>query len=186
MVPRLAALAVAAASLLHAGCVGVPAGIEPVAGFDLERYLGTWYELARYDHRFERGLSRVSATYAPREGGGVTVRNRGFDAESGEWSEIRGVARFAEASGVGHLEVSFFRPFFSSYVVFALDPDYRWAWVTGYDRDFLWLLSREPTLSKARWEALLEIAEAHGFDTGRLLRVDQSGGDLAGAGGGAR
>ena len=118
---RLPALLLLTALL--AGCVGRPDGVEPVSGFDIDRYLGTWYEIARLDHSFERGLSRVTANYSPRADGGVRVVNRGFDAAAGEWREAEGKAYFVEDPDLGYLKVSFFGPFYGAYVVFRLDPD---------------------------------------------------------------
>ena len=86
----------------------MPAGVTPVAGFELERYLGKWYEIARLDHSFERGLSRVTAEYSLREDGGVRVLNRGYSAEKGEWDEAEGKAYFVETPDLGYLKVSFF------------------------------------------------------------------------------
>ncbi len=94
-----------------AGCAQIPDGLRAVEGFDADRYLGTWYEIARLDHRFERGLTNVTATYARRPDGSIDVLNRGFDPEQGRWDEARGRARFAGAPDVAMLEVSFFGPF---------------------------------------------------------------------------
>lgn len=170
---RVASSLVMAIVVMSTGCVGVPTGIEPVRPFDLERYLGSWYELARYDHRYESGLERVQAEYSLDSDGDVSVRNRGFDPTGDRWKEATGRARFVGSSDTAHLKVSFFGPFYGSYVVFALDPDYRWAWVTSFDRSSLWLLSREPSLDDETWTSLLEIAASNGFDTGKLIRVPQ-------------
>jgi len=156
------------------GCVGVPEGIEPVAGFDSERYLGTWYEIARLDHSFERGLTHVTAHYERRDDGGVAVLNRGFDTGAGAWDEADGRAYFVEDPATGYLKVSFFGPFYGSYVVFALDSEYRWALVSGPNRGYLWLLARTPTLEPSLQSRLVERAAAAGFDTEELIFVDQS------------
>ena len=87
--------------LVIAGCVRVPDGVETVDGFELERYLGTWYEIARLDHSFERGLSSVTATYSLREDGGVRVVNRGYNGSEGIWDEAEGKAYLAGAAGTG-------------------------------------------------------------------------------------
>lgn len=158
--------------VLVAGCTGLPEGVRPVDGFEVQRYLGTWYEIARLDHSFERGLSRVTATYRLREDGGIDVVNRGFDAARNEWKEANGTAYFVGRSDVGHLKVSFFGPFYGTYAVFDLDrADYRYAFVSGYDTGFLWLLAREPVIEdeiKERFEAR---AAALGFDTSDLIYV---------------
>jgi apolipoprotein D and lipocalin family protein len=161
--------------LLLSGCMGMPAGVRPVADFDAARYLGTWYEIARLDHRFERGLSRVSAEYTRRDDGGLTVRNRGYRADEQQWKDIEGKAYFVESPDTGYLKVSFFGPFYGSYVVFELDrQDYRYALVSGPDTSYLWLLARSPTLDAATRERLVARAAAAGFDTSKLIFVDQS------------
>lgn len=99
-------------SALIAGCTGVPEGIKPIEDFTLDRYRGKWYEIARLDHSFERGLSRVTAEYSLREDGGVKVVNRSFDAEHARWKQSEGKAYFVGAPNVGHLKVSFFGPFY--------------------------------------------------------------------------
>ena len=159
--------------LFVAGCLGTPDGVQPVAGFELERYLGTWYEIARLDHSFERGLSRVTANYRPRDGGGVEVINRGFDAESGDWRETQGKAFLVGDPGVGALKVSFFGPFYGAYNIIALDRDgYEYAMVCGPDRSYLWILARDPELEDAVVQRLVSQAESLGFATADLIFVD--------------
>lgn len=160
--------------LLLAGCTGLPEGIEPVTGFDKERYLGTWYDIARLDHSFEKGLSNVTAEYSLNEDGSIRVINRGYNAEDGEWEEAEGRAVFVGDSDVAHLKVSFFGPFYGSYVVFGLDEDYSTAYLTGYNRDYLWLMSRTPEVSDDVLEAFRKRAEAEGFELGELIVVEQS------------
>ena len=167
---KLPSLTVAA--LLLAGCNGVPKGIEPVTGFDQERYLGTWYEIARLDHSFEEGLDRVTAEYLPNDDGSINVINRGYSQAKGEWEEAEGRAVFVGDSDVAHLKVSFFGPFYSSYVVFELDEDYSKAYITGYNRDYLWFLSRTPQVSAAELETFKTRAAAEGFELGELIVVE--------------
>jgi apolipoprotein D and lipocalin family protein len=152
-----------------AGCTAVPTGVEPVRGFDLDRYLGTWHEIARLDHSFERGLTNVTATYAKRDDGGVGVLNRGFDPVKGTWKEARGRAYFLHGPDIASLKVSFFGPFYGGYHVFALDPDYRWALVAGPSKSYLWILAREPYLPPDVLAELVETARRAGFDTGNLI-----------------
>ncbi len=159
--------------LLLAGCAGKPEGITPVSGFELNRYLGTWYEIARLDHSFERGLERVSAHYSLREDGGVRVINRGFNSERGEWKQAEGKAYFVEGPEVAHLRVSFFGPFYGAYVVFELDDDYQYALVSGPSRDYFWLLARQPELDPALKQRLIARAREAGFETDRLIFVAQ-------------
>lgn len=158
-----------------AGCTGVPEGIEPVTGFNAERYLGTWYEIARLDHSFERGLSNVRARYSRNDDGSIKVINRGYNAEEGQWEVADGRAVFVEDKNTGHLKVSFFGPFYASYVVFELDKEnYSYAFVTGYNRDYLWFLSRTPEVGEEAIEAFRARARAEGFDLDELIIVDQS------------
>ncbi len=164
--------------LLASGCsVAPPEGVAPVTGFQLPRYLGTWYEVARLDHRFERGLEAVTAEYAMRDGGGVTVTNRGWNTADGEWDEARGKAFFTGTPDTASLKVSFFGPFYGGYHVLALDEsaaDYRYSMISGPDRGYLWILSRTPELDPDTLEALVEQARGLGFSVDGLIFVDQS------------
>lgn len=183
--PRLkrwgAGAALVLAGLTAAGLSGCassqpPEGIRAVAPFDLARYQGRWYEIARLDHRFERGLSNVSATYTPQPDGSVRVVNRGFDASKGDagaWSEAVGKALFVGPPTTASLKVSFFGPFYGGYHVAALDKDYRWALVVGPDRDYFWILAREKTLSPELRAQLEERARALGIHTAGLIAVAQ-------------
>ena len=136
-------------SLFLSGCLGVPKNVKPVIPFDLNKYLGKWYEIARRDHSFERGLTKVTAQYSMRDDGGVRVINRGFSTVKNKWKEAEGKAYFVRGQDEGYLKVSFFGPFYGSYVVFELDQeDYRYAFVSGAKTSYLWLLSRTPTVSR--------------------------------------
>ena len=157
-----------------AGCTGVPEGLVPVSPFDAGRYLGRWYEIARLDHPFERNLTHVHAEYSRGDGEEILVLNRGFDRTSGQWREIRGMARLSGEKSVGSLEVSFFRPFWGGYHVIALDRDaYGYAMVAGPNRSYLWILSRERTLDGGTLAELVSKARAWGFDVDRLIYVSQ-------------
>jgi apolipoprotein D and lipocalin family protein len=152
----------------------VPEGIEPVADFELNKYLGTWYEVARMDHSFERGLQQVTAQYTLREDGGIDVVNRGYNQEDGEWDQANGKAYFVGKSSLGHLKVSFCGPFYASYVIFELDKqNYQYALITGPDRSYMWILSRQKELPEVKLKELLEKARSHGFDTDSLIFVTQ-------------
>ena len=168
-----AALAALALSLLP-GCVGIPAGLDSVSGFAPDRYLGRWYEIARLDHRFERGLVNVTAEYEKRADGDIDVTNRGFDPKEGKWREAKGLAKFVGEPDRGRLKVSFFGPFYGGYTVVALDEQYRWAMVVGPTTDYLWILSRTPQLDERTLDALVAKAKAAGFATDGLIYVDQS------------
>ena len=156
---------------LLAGCTQVPDGVQAVNGFDAERYLGRWYEIARLDHSFERGLDNISATYTPREDGGIDVLNRGYDRAEGQWREARGKARFVGPRDVAMLEVSFFGPFYGGYNVVALDPDYQLSLVAGPTRKYLWILARRPDPPREAVDRLVARAGELGFDTSALIWV---------------
>ncbi len=163
----------AALALFLSACTGAPEGVEPVSGFDLDRYLGTWYEIARLDHSFERGLSNITANYSLRDDGGVRVVNRGYNVEKQEWDEAEGKAYFVGDADVGQLKVSFFGPFYGGYNIFALDRDgYEYAMVAGPDRSYLWILARSPDLDDAILEKLLAKAGELGFPLGELIMVE--------------
>ena len=158
---------------LLSACVGIPDNITPASNFELQRYLGKWYEVARLDHRFERGLSKVSAQYSLREDGGIKVLNRGYSEEKQTWKEAEGKAYFVEDERSGHLKVSFFGPFYGSYIIFELDKDYQYAMVSGPDTKYLWILSRTPKLDQGITEQLLSKAQSLGFNTEALIYVEQ-------------
>lgn len=156
-------------------CTGVPDKIEPVQNFEASRYLGKWYEIARLDNSFERGLSKVTAEYSLREDGGIKVINRGYSSEDGKWKEAEGKAYYVQGSHIAHLKVSFFGPFYASYVVFELDKkDYQYSLISGHDKSYLWLLSRTPSIDDITKKSLIAKASAAGFDTGKLVFVNQN------------
>lgn len=156
-----------------AACTGIPEGIEAVDDFELDRYLGTWYEIARLDHRFERGLTSVTATYSLRGDGGVSVVNRGYAADSGEWQEAVGKAYFVGSPEIGRLKVSFFGPFYGGYNIIELDTEaYGYSMVAGPDRSYLWILARSPELDRDVLDRLVDKAAGLGFATGDLIFVE--------------
>ncbi|WP_330147221.1 lipocalin family protein [Shewanella oncorhynchi] len=159
---------------LLSGCLGMPKLVQPVNDFELNKYLGKWYEIARLDHSFERGLSQVSAEYSLKEDGGVRVINRGFSAAKNEWKEAEGKAYFVNGDSEGYLKVSFFGPFYGSYVVFELDhKNYQYAFISGPDTDYLWLLAKTPTVPPEVLQKFVEMSKARGFDTDSLIYVQQ-------------
>jgi len=160
--------------LILGGCLGMPQSISPVDDFELDRYLGKWYEIARLDHPFERGLEQVTAEYTLDKDGYVTIINRGFSVEKNKWSQAEAKASFVRGSNEGYLKVSFFGPFYSSYVVFELDKDsYQYAFVSGSNHSYLWFLSRTPTVDRALMSRFVETAEHLGFDANGLIYVNQ-------------
>ena len=162
-------------SLLSLSCsVSPPSGVKPVENFEVNRYLGTWYEIARLDHRFERGLDHVTAHYSLRDDGGVEVLNRGFSVANQRWQQSLGKAYFLDSPQQGSLKVSFFGPFYGGYHVIALDPQYGYALVAGPNRDYLWILARTKTLPAATRDRLLQQAADLGFPVKQLIWVNQA------------
>lgn len=158
--------------LLLQACSQLPENIEPVTDFDVNRYLGTWYEIARLDHSFERGLQQVTAEYSLRDDGGIKVVNRGFDTQKQEWDEATGKAYFVGDKNIGQLKVSFFGPFYGGYNIIALDETYQYAMVCGPDRSYLWILARTPDLDQSIVDNLVKAAGGLGFATQELIYVD--------------
>jgi apolipoprotein D and lipocalin family protein len=160
------------ACCLLSGCLGVSDGVEPIDDFELNRYLGKWYEVARLDHSFERGLEAVTADYSLREDGGIRVINSGRNTETQLNQEAEGRAYFVEEPNIGHLKVSFFGPFFGSYVIFELDEDYQTAFIAGNTTNYLWLLARTPKVSQELIDEFIASADQLGFDTRQLIFVN--------------
>ncbi len=159
------------------GCAGIPSNVTAVDGFDINRYLGTWYEIARLDHPFERGLSHITATYQSRNDGGITVINRGWDKASGTWKQAKGKAYFVSRADMGRLKVSFFGPFYAGYNIIALDKEtYSYALVCGPKRSYLWILSRTDRLDDETMTRLINYARRLGFDVDELIFVDHTRG----------
>lgn len=159
--------------LFLSACAGTPEGVQPVTGFQVERYLGKWYEIARLDHPFERGLEQVSAEYSLRDDGDLRVLNRGFNTNKQKFEEAEGRAKFVGQPDVGQLKVSFFGPFYGGYNIVELDPNYQYVLVTGNDRDYLWILARTPQLEAAVQQRLVAKAKSLGFATDQLIFVKQ-------------
>ncbi len=164
-----AAAVVALAALSACSTPRTPEGIKPVSGFEVERYLGHWHEVARIEHSFERGLIQTSATYSRNQDGTVKVVNRGYDPITKKWKEAEGTARFIGDPSQAALKVSFFGPFYGGYNVVALDESYQWAMVVGSSTDYLWILSRTPSLPWHVREHLVERARIMGLDVTKIL-----------------
>ena len=161
-------------SLFIAGCVAAPKGVNVVEGFELDRYLGAWYEIARLDHRFERGLSQVSASYSMRKDGGINVVNRGYNQSTNSWKEAKGRAYPVGERDSASLKVTFFWPFYAGYNVIELDHEnYQYALVCGPDRSYLWILSRQKQLDETILKRLVSKAKELGFQTDELIYVEQ-------------
>ena len=140
-----------------------------VATLDLNRYLGYWYEIARYDHAFERGIYYSMARYTMRDDGKIDVLNTGI--KDGRAEESKGIAKTTEVPGL--LKVSFFGPFYSDYGVLMVDSEYQYALVGGHNHKYLWILSRTPQLDEATTASILAEADRRGYDTTRLIWVKQ-------------
>ena len=177
----LLALWVACLGLLLTGCASTqpPLGVTAVTSFDVQRYAGRWYEIARLDHSFERDMTDVSAVYTVQPDGSVRVVNRGYRSASGQWREAVGKALFTGAPTTASLKVSFFGPFYGGYHVAALDPDYRWALVIGPNTGYAWILARDKQLPAAQRNTIVARAQALGIDTGALIWVSHERQDPA-------
>lgn len=152
-----------------------PQGIEPVQGFNAERYLGRWYEIKRLNHRFERGATNVYAEYSLRDDGKIRVVNSAYNPTIGKWGSIEGYAKFQHDPSIASLSVTFFWPITAGYHVIELDhADYQWAMVTGPNRDYLWILSRTPQLSANTLDHLINRAEGLGYAIHELISVEHS------------
>jgi apolipoprotein D and lipocalin family protein len=161
-------------AFLTLACVQIPENVKPVEPFEVARYLGKWYEIARLDHAFEQGLTKVTATYSLRQDGGLRVVNQGWSPQRMEWKTATGKAYFVQGPWRGYLKVSFFGPFYGSYVVFDVDREgYQYALVAGPDPTYLWLLSRTLKMDPMRQRELIAEARSLGFDTSKLVFVKQ-------------
>lgn len=168
--------------MLLGACAATPPGppVQTVPAVDLSRYLGTWYEIARFPNSFQDGGNRrcvaTTATYGLREDGQVSVTNRCLDANAGNAEQVaRGSAYPVEGSGNARLRVTFFWPFYGDYWVIGLEPSYRWAVVGAPGRDYLWILSRTPEMAVGEYAEAVMIAAAQGFDVERLQPTPQPG-----------
>jgi len=154
------------------------APLATVAQVDLQRYLGRWYEIARYDNRFERGCDGVTAEYAMREDGLISVVNTCYrDGLNGPADEARGRARVVDSSGGAKLKVSFFGPFWGDYWIIELDEaGYQWSVVSEPRGRYLWILSRTPQMDPDVLDARLARLETMGFDTDALVYPEHRAG----------
>ncbi len=177
MTTRLLILALLAAT----GCAGPTsterlklAPLSTVSKVDLPKYLGTWYEIASFPQRFQKGCTGSTATYSQRPDGTIDVLNKcRLDSLEGPEKIAHGVARVVDAQTNARLEVSFFRPFWGDYWVVDLAPDYTFAVVGHPSRDYLWILSRTPQLSPEVYDGILGRLRASGYDLDRLNRTAQ-------------
>lgn len=160
---------VALLASIFAGCDSAKVDNSTVKTVDLNRYLGYWYEIARFDHPFERGLDYAMAHYTLRDDGKIDVLNTGI--KDGRAEDAKGIAKTTDV--VGLLRVSFFGPFYGDYRIMMLDENYQYALVGGNNSKFLWILSRTPQLDDATRTLILAEADRRGYDTSKLIWVKQ-------------
>ncbi len=158
--------------ILNACSSGIPDGANAVKNFESEKYLGKWYEIARFDYRFEKNLNQVTAEYSKNSDGTIQVKNRGYDYVEQEWKQSTGEAKFVNSQNEARLKVSFFKPFWSGYNVIDLDENYKYALVAGKNLDYLWILSREKTIPDNFKTRFLNKAKFIGYDTSTLIWVE--------------
>lgn len=145
-----------------------------VKDLEIERYLGKWYEIARFDHRFERGLVGVSATYSTRDDGKIKVVNSGFEGTlKGKLSIATGKAKIPDLNVPSKLKVSFFLFFYGDYFVMELDQDYQWAVIGSSSDNYLWILSRTPVMDSDLYNDLIKRLIKRGYNIEKLIRVEQ-------------
>jgi apolipoprotein D and lipocalin family protein len=152
-------------------CTSIPKGVEAVSSFDKAKYLGKWYEIARFDFKFERNLNNTTATYSLNQDGSIKVDNQGYDILKGEWKQAIGKAKFVGDESIAMLKVSFFEPFYSGYNVIAIDSEYQYALVSGASHDYLWILSRKTTIPDEIKTKYLKTANDFGYNTSELLWI---------------
>jgi len=142
--------------------------------FELDKYLGTWYEIARFDHSFEKNLQGVTANYTLRKDGKIKVINQGFkDGLDGKKSLAEGQAKIPNIEDPRRLKVSFFWIFYADYFILELDKDYQYAVIGSSSPNYLWLLSRTPIMEKETLSNLLQKLQDRGYNTDKLIWVEQ-------------
>ena len=156
------------------GCASIPKNTEAVKNFDADKYLGKWYEIARFDFRFEKNLNNTTAEYSKNDDGTIKVLNKGYNYVKNEWSSAEGKAKFVKDTQIAQLKVSFFGPFYSGYNVIALDENYQYALVAGKNLKYLWILSRTPTIPLDIKEEYIQKAKEIGFKIEEMIWVEHS------------
>jgi apolipoprotein D and lipocalin family protein len=159
-------------SVFAFSCASIPSGARAVEAFNSTDYLGKWYEVARFDFRFEKNLDNTTAEYSLNADGTIKVTNRGYDYVKRQWRQAVGKARFKGSPTIARLEVSFFGPFYAGYNVIMLDSDYRYALIAGQNLKYLWILSRETAIPEAVRTRYLAEAQRIGYDVEKLIWVE--------------
>ncbi|NMR34439.1 lipocalin [Chryseobacterium aquaticum] len=157
--------------LLNSCSVGIPDGATAVKNFDSDKYLGKWYEIARFDYKFERNMDNVTANYSLNSDGSIKVQNQGYNYVKKEWKESIGEARFVNDKSEARLKVSFFKPIWAGYNVIDIDDNYQNALVVGNSTKYIWILSRDKKMPESIKERFLAKAKKLGYDTNALIWV---------------
>ncbi len=152
-------------------CASIPKGVVAVKNFKKDKYLGKWYEIARFDYRFEKNLDNTTATYSLNPNGTIKVLNRGYNYVKNEWKSAEGKAKFVDSDQEGKLKVSFFGPFYAGYNVVAIDDQYENALIYGPSTKYIWILSRTKQISEQLKNQFLEKAKKDGYDLTKLIWV---------------
>ncbi|MGG5210187.1 lipocalin family protein [Chryseobacterium sp. MIQD13] len=150
---------------------GIPKGATAVNNFDAKKYLGRWYEIARFDYKFEKNMDSVTAEYSGNPDGSIRVSNKGYDYLQKVWKESIGEAKFVKDKTIGRLKVSFFKPIWAGYNVIDIDEDYQYALVAGNSLKYLWILSRTTSLPESIRQRFIEKARKIGYNTDDLIWV---------------
>lgn len=165
-------LLIAMSLLAFVSCRSIPNEATVVSNFDAQKYVGTWYEIARIDFKHERNMNNTAAQYSLKDNGDIKVVNSGYNYVKEKWKKREGNAKFRGSNTEGALKVSFFGPFYSGYNVLAIDKDYKYVLVAGKNHDYLWILSREKTIPEAVKNEYLQVAKNAGYDPNDLIWVD--------------
>ena len=159
---------------IFTSCVGIPDGVTAVQNFNKDKYLGKWYEIARFDFRFERNLDNTTAQYSINPDGSIKVLNQGYNYVKKEWDSAEGKAKFIGSESEARLKVSFFGPFYAGYNVVAIDENYQNALIYGNSTEYMWILSRNKTIDEATKKRFIEKAKKDGFDVSKLIWVNHN------------
>lgn len=163
--------------MVMSGCSSIPKNAQPVHDFNVNKYLGTWYEIARLDFHFEKNMNNTVAQYSLNTKGNLIVLNSGFNVKDNKWKQVEGTAKFRGDNKIGALKVSFFGPFYAGYNVLALSNNYQYALVAGKSLDYLWILSRTKHIPEKVKAEFLQIAKGLGYEVSKLIWVSHDKND---------